>query len=69
MNESILNTSLSGTFYTFNFEKYSKRYLGAFSFRFNRRFNLAKMTERLLNAACCCGPLPERFLRQTALAV
>ena len=61
-------TSLSGTFHAFNFEKYSKRYLGAFSFRFNRRFNLEKMTDRLLNAACCCGPRPERFLRQAELA-
>ena len=44
------------------------RYLEAYSYRFNRRFNLAKMTERLLNAACCCGPRPEPFPRQVELA-
>ena len=66
--QSNLKTSISGMFHSFNFEKYSKRYLGAFNFRFNRRFNLVKMTERLLNAACCCGPRPERFLRQAELA-
>jgi transposase-like protein len=60
---SNLKTSLSGTFHSFNFAKYGKRYLGAFCFRLNRRFNLAAMTERLLNAACCCGPRPERVLR------
>jgi transposase-like protein len=60
---SNLKTSLNGTFHAFNFAKYGKRYLGAFCFRFNRRFNLAAMTERLLIAACCCGPRPERVLR------
>jgi transposase-like protein len=62
-----LKTSLSGTFHALNFKKYSKRYLGAFCFRFNRRFKLAAMTERLLNAACCCGPRPERVLRLAEL--
>jgi transposase-like protein len=60
---SNLKTSLSGTFHAFNFEKYGNRYLGGFCFRFNRRFNLAQMTERLLNAACCCVARPERVLR------
>jgi len=64
---SNLKTSLSGTFHAFNFAKYGKRYLGAFCFRFNRRFKLAAMTERLLNAACCCGPRPERVLRLAEL--
>jgi transposase-like protein len=62
-----LKTCLGGTFHAFNFDKYARRYLGAFCFRFNRRFNLAAMTERLLNAACCCGPRPERVLRLTEL--
>ena len=60
---SNLKTSLNGTFHAFNFEKYGNRYLGGFCFRFNRRFKLAQMTERLLNAACCCGARPERVLR------
>jgi transposase-like protein len=63
-----LKTSLNGTFHGFDFDKYGKRYLGAFCFRFNRRFKLAEMTERLLHAACCCGPRPMRKLRLAELA-
>ena len=58
-----LKTSFSGTFHAFGVAKYGKRYLGSFCFRFNRRFHLAVMTERLVNAACCCRPRTERVLR------
>jgi hypothetical protein len=60
---SNFKTSLSGTFHAFTFDKYGKRYLGAFCFRFNRRFKMEAMTERLLNATYCCGARPERVLR------
>ncbi len=60
---SNLKTSLSGAFHAFNFEMYENRYFGGFCFWFNRRFNLDQMTERMLNAACCCGARPERALR------
>lgn len=55
-----LKISLSGTFHAFNFGEYARRYLGGYCFRFNRRFNLAKMTEWIANAVCCCTPCPER---------
>jgi hypothetical protein len=42
---SNLKTSFNGTFYALRFDKYSDRYLGAFSYRFNRRFYLAAMTD------------------------
>jgi len=58
-----LKTSLSGTFHAFNFDKYARRYLGGYCFRFNRRFSLAAMTERIANAVCCCIPFTERHLR------
>ena len=58
-----LKTSLSGTFHAINVEKYAKRYLGGTCFRFNRRFSLAAMTERIANAVCCCMPCTERDLR------
>jgi transposase-like protein len=58
-----LKTSLSGTFHAFNFDKYAKRYLGGYCFRFNRRFSLPAMTERIANAVCCCIPCTERDLR------
>jgi hypothetical protein len=49
-----LKTSLSGTLHAFSFDKYARRYLGGFCFRFNRRFAMAEMTERIANAICCC---------------
>jgi transposase-like protein len=58
-----LKTSLSGTLHAFNFDKYAKRYLGGYCFRFNRRFSLPAMTERIANAVCCCIPCTERDLR------
>jgi transposase-like protein len=58
-----LKTSLSGTFHAFSFDKYAKRYLGGYCFRFNRRFSLPAMTERIANAVCCCIPCTERDLR------
>jgi transposase-like protein len=58
-----LKTSLSGTFHAFDFDKYARRYLGGFCFRFNRRFSMATMTERIANAVCCCMPCTERDLR------
>ena len=54
-----LNTCFNGTFHAFNFDKYLSRYC----FRFNRRFSLAAMTERIANAVCCCMPCTERDLR------
>ena len=48
-----LKTSFSGTFHAFNFDKYARRYLGGCCFRFNRRFSLVAMNERIANAVCC----------------
>jgi hypothetical protein len=58
-----LKTSLSGTFHAFSFDKYTRPCLGGFCFRFNRRFVLAGMTERIASAVCCCNPCPERAVR------
>jgi hypothetical protein len=65
---SNLNTSFNGTFHALRFDKYSYRQLGAFSYRFNRRFNLAAMTERVLHAACLCTAQPAQLLRRAELA-
>ncbi len=48
-----LKTSFSGTFHAFNFAKYARRYLGGYCFRFNRRFSMAGITERIANAVYC----------------
>jgi hypothetical protein len=65
---SNVKTSFSGKFHTLRFDKYADRYLGAFSYRFNRRFDLAAMTKRVLHAVCQCTARPERLLRKAELA-
>ena len=58
-----LKTSISGALHAFNYDKYAKRYLGGYCYRFNRRFEMKEMTDRVANAVCCCKPCPERALR------
>jgi len=50
-----LKTSLSGSYHSFGFSKYAEQYLGAFAYRFNRRFDLETLAQRLLVAAAKCG--------------
>jgi len=42
-------------------DKHLGRYLGAFAYRFNRRFELDQMIERFAYAACRTAPLPRKF--------
>lgn len=58
-----LKTSLGGAYHAFDFAKYASRYLAAFAYRFNRRFQLATLPARLLVAAATIGPRPEAWLR------
>lgn len=58
-----LKTSLAGSYHAFNFRKYAARYLGAFAYRFNRRFDLRTLPARLLVAVACCTPHPLRVIR------
>lgn len=58
-----LKTSLSGCYHAFNFRKYATRYLAAFSYRFNRRFDLRTLHTRLLVAVATCAPQPLRMIR------
>jgi hypothetical protein len=60
---SNLKTSFSGTFHALKFD----RYLGAFCYRFNRRFNLEEMTGGILQATCNCIARLERLLRAAEL--
>ena len=59
-----LKTSLGGAYHAFDFAKYGTRYLGAFVYRFNRRFHLEALPLRLFVAAATTGPRPARWLRQ-----
>lgn len=58
-----LKRTLAGTYHAFDHAKYAARYLAEFAYRFNRRFDLAAMPERLLRALASTGPLPLRSLR------
>jgi hypothetical protein len=58
-----LKTSLSGAYHGFGFSKYAERYLGAIAYRFNRRFDLHALPDRLLVAAVRCGPRPAQRIR------
>ena len=58
-----LKTSLGGAYHAFNFAKYGAR-LGAFAFRFNRRFHLDTLPMRLLFAAVTIGPRSDTWLYQ-----
>ncbi len=59
-----LKTSLGGAYHAFHFAKYGTRYLGAFVYRFNRRFYLEALPLRLFAAAATTGPRSARWLRQ-----
>ena len=58
-----VKSSLSGAYHAFGFDKYAERYLGAIAYRFNRRFDLHALPNRLLVAAVASGPRPERWIR------
>lgn len=58
-----LKTSLSGAYHAFDFRKYAARYLAAFSYRFNRRFDLRTLHQRLLVATVMSVPRSARVLR------
>jgi hypothetical protein len=58
-----LKTSLSGCYHAFDFRKYAARYLAAFCYRFNRRFDLRTLHQRLLVAAAGSAPQPLRVIR------
>lgn len=58
-----LKTSLSGSHHAFAFGKYAQHYLSAFAYRFNRRFDLKTLPQRLLVAAAQCAAHPQRQIR------
>lgn len=62
-----LKTSLSGSYHAFDFRKYAARYLAAFTYRFNRRFDLRALHTRLLVAAATCAPQPQRVIRSAEI--
>ena len=58
-----LKTMLSGAYKAFGYGKYADRYLGAFAYRFNRRFDLAGLVARLVVDVSRGKAVPERVIR------
>ncbi len=58
-----LKTSFSGCYHALAFRKYGAQYLAAFTYRFNRRFDLRTLNARLLLAALACAPQSQRSIR------
>jgi len=58
-----LKTMISGAYKSFGYLKYADRYLGAFAYRFNRRFDLAGLVVRLVVDVCRSAAAPERVIR------
>ena len=54
-----MKTSVTETYQAFAFPKYAFRYLAAFAYRFNRRFDQATLPQRLLIAVVHCRRRPE----------
>jgi hypothetical protein len=58
-----LKTAISGTYHAFDFNKYGFLYLAEAQYHFNRRFDLAAMLSRLLEAAVATESRTEASLR------
>ena len=56
-------TAIAGTYHAFKFGKYGYRYLAEYQYRFNRRFDLSVLMQRVIRAAAACKPAPMRLLR------
>jgi transposase-like protein len=61
-----LKTMVNGGHKAFDFAKYATNYLGAFAYRFNRRFDLARLLDKVLALAAGSPPTPERQIRGLA---
>lgn len=55
-----VKNALHGTYHAVR-SKHLGRFLGAFSYRFNRRFELDRMVERFAYIACRTAPLPRKL--------
>ena len=58
-----VKTGLSVSYHAFKVGKYGNRHMGEIAYRFNRRFHLQSLNQRLLVASVACAPCPERLLR------
>ncbi|NQZ58985.1 MAG: transposase, partial [Lentisphaeraceae bacterium] len=57
-----VKAAFSGALHAFNFNKYSRRYLGNMQFRFNHRFDLKACFYDVLHCAVITSPKPAKVL-------
>lgn len=58
-----LKTATGGTYHAFDFDKYGFLYLAEAQYRFNRRFDMASILTRLIQAAAATGSRTEGWMR------
>jgi hypothetical protein len=63
------STKINGTRKHFNFTKHANRYLGAFAYRFNCRFDLTQLVHGLISKTMKVEPLAEKVVRRGAEAL
>ena len=61
-----LKTAICGAYKSFKFTKYAVHYLGAFSYRFNQRFDLRTLVTQLIGDVIRAKPRRERQIRGLA---
>ena len=58
-----LKMSITGAYHSIKFAKYTHRYLAEFQYKFNRRFDMSTILERLLRAAVASNSTTRRLIR------
>lgn len=61
-----LKTAIHGAYKSFKFRTYANHYLGAFSYRFNHRFDLRAIVDQLICHCTFARPSPLRVIRGAA---
>uniref|UniRef100_UPI00286F72A9 transposase n=1 Tax=Desulfobulbus sp. TaxID=895 RepID=UPI00286F72A9 len=61
-----VKNSLRGTYHAIS-DKHLPRYLAEFCYRFNRRFQLHTMGNRLIHVALRTQPIPQHLLKQAEI--
>ena len=61
---SNLKTAMAGTYHAVKFAKYAHRYLAEVQYRFNRRFDLRSILQRLVRVAAITEPRNRGFIRE-----
>lgn len=64
---SNLKTAMAGTYHAVKITKYAHRYLAEAQYRFNRRFDLRSILQRLMRVAAITEPRTRGFIREAEL--